>query len=183
MSRDASDGWDRLDAERRWTRWLGRISPLDYSPTDWWGLLGVIGLAIVWALGVAALGTTTPRPRVNTALGQIRIGRRVFEFARFDRAGLAISGSGKVRGVDLRFGITRGPTLYVRLVVRGRAVVDAATRSLMVPLLEGSSIEESSARRERVDTGRDIAYGLTRDDAIAMVRNPPVGDADLPPAY
>ena len=177
------DGWIRLESERRWTRWLGRVSPFDWGATDWWDFILVIVLGIVWVIGIAVLAATIRRPRVNLALRQLRIGRRVFDFSQITRVGLSVFGSNATRNFELWFGIAHGPTLYVRLAARGVAVMDARTRSLMASLLEGSSIETTAERRKRVNEEQGVAHGLFREEAIALVRTPPTTDRDLPLAY
>ena len=158
-------------------RIVGQISPFDLAPSEWWGFLIVIPLGILYFIALALLLPALPRPRANALERRLRIGRRTWEFAEINLAELAISHEGKQQNTDLKFGRTGGTKLYVKLTVRGKRVIGGATQALLEQIIEGSSILTQRERERERDAGSASRYsyptGLSREDALDAVRNPP----------
>jgi hypothetical protein len=167
-----SKQWVRLDADGSWMRVLQKISPFDFSPSDWWGLLIVIPLGILYFIALALIIPVLPRPWVNVLEHSLRIGRRTWDFAEVNMADLATSHWGKKRYIDLKFGRVGGAKLYVKLVAHDIRVLDGATRALLEQIIEGSSIPTQREHDATATSKYSYPTGLSRERALEAVRNP-----------
>jgi hypothetical protein len=173
MAEPDSGGWVRLEAERTWMRFVDKVGPFDFAPTEWWGLLIVIPLGILYFVALALLLPVLPRPHVNMGERKLRIGRRIWDFADINTAELTMSNGAKKQNIDLKFGRTGGVNLYVKLAIHGNRVIDRATQTLLEKLIDGSSIPTQRERNAIVTTGHSYPTGLSREGALEAIRNSP----------
>jgi len=189
--------------ESRWLR-LGRIDWYTVWSTAPLALLVVVAVqfaqasftlgrqggfavvAVVYALGALApvviAQLRSPQPWVNLARGELRMGRRVLRFEQIERAVLTVMVTRRTRVLVLHFGAEKGG--MARAVLRDRSgnPIEAHDAALLVAVLDRSNVRMPEAKED--PSGRFARYNfpghVTKDEAIALVRNPPDKDDPLP---
>lgn len=142
-----------------------------------------MGLVIA-LLGVVTLGLVRlarRRPEYSLSKRQFRVGRRVLPFGDITRAILDMNRLDEKRSLSLRFGPPRFE-LSVHLRQGAELRLDPATRDALVTAIEESVVElpvDPYDPKRRF--GRSNApHHLTRDEALAVLRHPPLPSEPLP---
>ncbi len=125
-----------------------------------------------------------PQPWVNFSSGQLRAGRRVVSLNNITWARLDIFDHRRRhnRMLTLRFGAEGGPRASVRLRGRTGQIPAAAVTEVLAQIVRCSSIAVPQSSND--PTGRFARYNfpgfLSREDALAVVLNPPTIDDPAP---
>ena len=130
--------------------------------------------------GARALRET---PDLNASTGIIRAGRKRLSVAEISRARLLVHSNQLELGeVDLCFGLPGKLELAVLLRDKNGIVASKSTRALLAEALASSSIE---IPRDKYDPKGRFArsgspFNVTREEAMALLLDPPAADGDLP---
>jgi hypothetical protein len=182
---DESGEWVRLDATQSWVRSLHKFNPLLIDLGEWWAFLLMLVLGIVYAIVVACVAACIRRPYVHLGERKIRLGRRTMKFEDVNTAGLEVHEHGKerLRDIELRFGKIGGAKLFVSVTKGGSPIIDSATRTILERIIEGSSIDTNQQRHALRTSTYSYPTGLSREDALAIIRTPPGARGSLPLSY
>ena len=176
--RDQRDGWIELDSVR--------IAPNETVDTvvngggfDLFSMIGAF-IAGFFVQGARSLRAT---PEFNPTTGIVRLGRKRLAVTDISRARLLVHANQLEHGeVDLCFGLPGRLELAVLLSDKNGVVAPAETRAILAEALAGSSIDIPQDPYD--PKGRFARSGspfhVTKDEAIAMVRNPPLAGDPLP---
>jgi hypothetical protein len=139
---------------------------------------------IVGLLGVVTLGlvkVALPIPEVSLSAQQFRLGRRRLAFADIDRALLDLDRLDAKRSLSLRFGSPR-VEFSVHLRQGEKLRLDPRTRDTLLVAVENSAVTIPTDPYDPL--GRfartNAPQNLTKDEALAMLRHPPLPTEQLP---
>ncbi|BDI22384.1 hypothetical protein [Herbiconiux sp. L3-i23] len=193
-------GWERLGRYRWSTGWAGlstmasvfaTMLPIQLGVRFGWDVGGILGaVAAVIVLFGGTFGVVTlvlmrrhPQPWVNRASQQVRFGDRVFAFADFDWAKLRVDGLNRGRRtVVLVAGAGSGPNLVFTLRDVRDKTIPAPVATLLAEVVRGSSIAMPTTSND--PTGRfghvNFPENVSREEALALIENPPRAEDRLP---
>jgi len=163
-----------------------RLAPIEAVDTVVHGLLYDVFTTIGALIATAIVrGTRAARsaPQLNTVRGLIRSGKKSIALVDIDRARIMVNDQQLQLGdLDLRFG--RPGQLEFAILLRDEhgVVAPEATRRALAAALAATSID---IPRDKYDPSGKFArsgapYNITRDEAIALVLDPPPADGSLP---
>jgi hypothetical protein len=146
-------------------------------------LPGLLLSALGALIGGASRRWAGSRPvEANFDLGVIRRGARSAPFHELDFAALRVEGWREHRGLELRFGVRNGFELVAPLREGKSIPLPQATRDALARVFELSSIRMPVDRYD--PKGRfarnNFPENLTREEACAVVLDPPGPDDPLP---
>lgn len=168
--------WEPLAVERSITRDAGGWA-LFLSSFD---VLGILA-AVVAAFGIEAAKALARPPEVNLASGLLRHRGRVMSFSQIEIAALIVEGVGSSRVLILQFGTER---IRFDASLRKGAILTlkATTATQLLGILGGSSITLPESRWD--PKGKFTRYNfpgrISKDEALALVENPPAPGEPLP---
>lgn len=150
-----------------------------------WALL-LIGLACGFgglALFAVVYALLRPALMVDFSRKQLRLGRKVFDFASVNTATLLVTvSSKKERHLSLKFGVEHGPTMSVPLFAGTAPSLSAESRERLLTVLRESDIHMPVDKYD--PTGKFARFNypenLTKEAAIGVVLAPPDPDERLP---
>lgn len=176
--RQLTDEWVALEGVR--------IAPneavdtvINGSPIDLFLSLG----AFIAGFFVAGARAARATPEFNPSTGVVRAGRKRLAMSDISRARLLVHANQLEHGeVDLCFGLPGKLELAVLLSDKNGVVAPAGTRAMLAEALAGSSI---GIPRDPYDPKGRFArsgspHNVTKQEAIALVRNPPMPGDPLP---
>ena len=149
------------------------------GPFDLFWTIGAF-VASFFVEGARALRET---PELSASHGVIRVGRKRLAVTDISRARLLVhSNQLELGDVDLCFGLPGKIELAVLLRDKNGIVAPKSTRALLAEALASSSIE---IPRDTYDPKGRFArsgspFNVTREEAIALLLDPPPADGDLP---
>ena len=122
------------------------------------------------------------RTLVDLELSTIKLGLDEYSFSRFDYARLNVWGRVATRSLNFKFGISDEVDFEVLLTRGTRVIVAPATATAVLRLLESSSVaiptDEWDPEGKFARSGSPT--NVTREEAIALVSNPPMPGEKLP---
>ena len=173
-----TDGWITLEGVR-----LAPIDGLDQALKGFWFDVFTAILSLFASAIVQGLRASRRTPQIDPIHAVIRSGTRSIALADIDRARIMVLDDQLQNGiVDLQFGASGKLQLAVLLRDAHGVVAPESTRRLLAEAFAATSID---IPRDKYDpTGRfarsGAPFNVTRDEAIALVLDPPPADGDLP---
>jgi len=155
---------------------------IDAANGMWFDVITSLAALLVTAV-VRGVRSSRAVPQLDIHRGVIRIGAKSIALADIDRARIMVHDQQLQLGdVDLRFGRPGRLEFAVLLRDEHGVVAPEATRRLLAKAFAATSID---IPKDKYDpTGKfarsGAPYNITRDEAIALVLDPPPADGPLP---